>query len=73
MEMYVRHSKQWRDRVSRLCCPLCHQTYLDWAKTYIWTYLMASSVTLVAALLYSQATISTFTTNYYVYGSAITV
>jgi len=34
---------------------------------------MASSVTLVAALLYSQATISTFTTNYYVYGSAITV
>jgi len=36
---------------------------------------MASSVTLAAALLYSQATISIFTTNYYIYRfqSAITV
>jgi len=34
---------------------------------------MASSVTLEAALLYSQETISIFTTNYYVHGSAITV
>jgi len=70
--MYASQCKEWCDLVSRLCCPLCHQTYLDWAKTYIWTLLMASSVALAAALLYSQATII-FTTNYYIYGSAITV
>ena len=55
--------KQWCDHVSRLCCPLCHQSYLDWAKTYIWTYLMASSVTMAAALLCSQQQFI-FTTNY---------
>ena len=51
--------KQQCDRVSRLCCLLCHQTYLDWAKTYIWTYLMDNSVTLTA-FLYSRATISIY-------------
>ena len=48
--------KQQCDHISRLCCLLCHQTCLYWAKTYIWTYLMDSSVTLTAAFLYLQAT-----------------